>query len=449
MDSLNLWFKPKPYIHFSPKIVKSDIRWLQGSLSDKDWVAKHAFFPLIHKILYQRKFRRHPNKLIKRRIKSETKKRHIYYATHLDSHIYAYYASKLNELYKIELEKDAQLSSSIIAYRRIPKENSKGNKSNIEYALEVFKYIKDSKRDCMALTFDIKSFFDDLDHKKLKQAWCKLLGLKSLPKDHLNIYKSLTGFKYVEESDLLSKYNIKHRNDLRQLKTKSLGLNKDFREKIIDAGLIKSNSKFNLLGNIIGIPQGTPLSAFLSNLYLLEFDREVLSFLSNFDDSLYRRYSDDIVIVCNPLSRNEIENFIYDKIHKDYNLIIQPEKTECVSFTLLNNELISDKALNYLGFSFDGRATFLKPASLAGYYRTIKTYIKQASRRANKRKTGKNNAIFKKKIYKLGHLYKRNYFNYAKRASLVMDDEQRQIKGQVKNHWKIIHRELAKRNKNS
>ncbi|MCO5936613.1 reverse transcriptase domain-containing protein [Mucilaginibacter sp. RB4R14] len=447
MDLLNLWFKPKPYIHFSPKIIKSDIRWLQGSLRDSNWVAKHAFFPLIHKILYQRKFRRHSNKSIKRRIKLETKKRHIYYATHLDTHVYAYYANKLNELYITELEEDDQLSSSVIAYRRIAKENSKGNKSNIEFAHEVFKYIKDSKRDCMALTFDIKSFFDDLDHKKLKQAWCKLLGLKSLPEDHLNIYRSLTNFKYVEESDLLLKYNIKHRNDLRQLKTKSLGLNKDFRVKFVDQKLIKSNSKVNPSNKIIGIPQGTPLSAFLSNLYLLEFDREVLRFLSNFDASLYRRYSDDIVIICNPLSRDEIESFIYDKIHKDYNLIIQPEKTECVNFTLSNDELVSDKALNYLGFSFNGTTTFLKPASLAGYYRTIKTYIKQAARRANRRKAGKNDTIFKKKIYKLGHLYKRNYFNYAKRASLVMDDEQSQIRGQVKNHWKIIHKELAKRSK--
>jgi hypothetical protein len=170
-----------------------------------------------------------------------------------------------------------------------------------------------------------------------------------------------------------------------------------------------------------------------------------LKFLSSFKFSLYKRYSDDIVIVCDKSERINVERFIYSKIHTDYNLTIQENKTECVHFSKEDNFLKSDKNLNYLGFAFDGTSTFIKSSSLAGYYRTIKTYIKQASRRAAKRKPGKNNSIFRKKIYKLGHLYKRNYYNYAKRAAYLMDDEPNQIKGQVKNHWKIIHKEFSKR----
>ena len=45
-----------------------------------------------------------------------------------------------------------------------------------------------------------------------------------------------------------------------------------------------------------GIPQGTPISALLSNVYLLDFDSVMFAFVRALG-GLYLRYCDDIMIV--------------------------------------------------------------------------------------------------------------------------------------------------------
>ncbi|WP_431216292.1 reverse transcriptase domain-containing protein [Puia sp. P3] len=80
-------------------------------------------------------------------------------------------------------------------------------------------------------------------------------------------------------------------------------------------------------GKPVGIPQGLPISANLANLYLLEFDKEILKEIVNASGGFYRRYSDDILVICRPNQADYIESFIHSAITKS-EVKISKEKTE-------------------------------------------------------------------------------------------------------------------------
>ena len=97
----NEWFKPRGYPHISNKITHED-KWLLNYVKNPKKVAEHGFLPLIHKKLSQRRFkivgqnakgkpvRGHKKVLEDGSVKSNKKLRPIHYATHIDTHIYAY-----------------------------------------------------------------------------------------------------------------------------------------------------------------------------------------------------------------------------------------------------------------------------------------------------------------------------------------------------------------------
>jgi len=68
-----------------------------------------------------------------------------------------------------------------------------------------------------------------------------------------------------------------------------------FRQKIAGGDGSESLSEVNL--KTYGIPQGSPISDLLANVYLLEFDKSVRARVDALLGS-YFRYSDDILIVC-------------------------------------------------------------------------------------------------------------------------------------------------------
>ena len=70
------------YTHFDRRIsLESCFEYI----SSPQKVSHHGFYPFIHHILKSRK------------VKAEPKKRNIYYAAHMDSWIYRYYAYLINE----------------------------------------------------------------------------------------------------------------------------------------------------------------------------------------------------------------------------------------------------------------------------------------------------------------------------------------------------------------
>ena len=348
-----------------------------------------------------------------------------------------------------------------MAYRRIPLLDNSRCKSNIDFAFELFQDIQNCNGQIAVLALDISKFFDSLDHKKLKQAWAGLFGKKDLDKDHYNLFKNLTRFDYVEMKDILAEFGYKNP---RQLIQKDVAYfvkeGKDFQVRIKKKGYLKKNPfrRKNSDGTktMVGIPQGTPISPFLANLYLYEFDKNVLQLLKSYN-GIYRRYSDDIVIICPKSSYTQVENKVYELI-ADERLIIQPIKTQRSFFE--NGKLEKgQKPLTYLGFQFDGNKIRIKSGSVSKFFRKMKKAVKFRAYRASiaRKKILKgikvDATLHRKKLYtqfsflgagrKTGR--KRNFFSYAYFASRTMDSPD--ITKQLSKAWKVLHNEIHRQEK--
>lgn len=466
------WLKFKHYTHFTKKLSHKDISFIIGYVRNKEAVAKHKFYPLIHKKIRARRYKYNAitdekchvylNELGEK--KSNEKVRKIYYATHIDAMIYSYYANEiLGKKYEAILGQNQNLSESIVAYRRIKKEGEKRNKNNIDFAYDIFKDIDKrirTDKECVAVALDIKEFFDSLDHKLLKKAWLELVNHNDvhhdiLPKDHFAIFKSLTNFSYVNLKDVLKEYDISHAKELTRKNIDSFCTSyKELRERIVKKGYLKKHPFENKNEGVKkGIPQGTPISAFLANAYLLNFDKEVIQLVKQVG-GLYRRYSDDLVILCSKKDLNMIVTAVCDKIKNDYKLEIHKSKTQSSHFKLTKSGSVicssieenKPKPFQYLGFEYDGNRTLIKSASLAKYYRSMKRLVKTKARRAkidleknyHKRHLKQVGLINRGPIYKrFSHLgkrgRKRNYIIYANDASKIMKDEA--IRKQMQKSW--------------
>jgi hypothetical protein len=488
------WFKDRGYPHFSNKTPMSVREIVKHYVSNPIKVAKHSFLPLIFKEIKQRRYkasnfdgierRSHKKQNKKGKIISNTKVREILYATHIDAHVYSYYTQKIiTPKYESYLSKNQLLSDAITAYRRIETEDKVKFKNNVHFAKDVFNEIK-KRENCVALVLDIENFFPTLNHKKLKLAWAKILGNKSLPKDHFNLFKAVTRFSYVKLDDLKTKNN--HFDEKQLAKNKKNGKHTFFDtiQELLDSDIIiHKNQKKNEDRELMGIPQGLPISALLANMYMLGFDEAVINELTLKHNVFYRRYSDDIVVVCDEKKVNYVQNFINDEVKK-INLTISEEKTEKTLFKIHNNRLQSfkiekDKSsqenvpLNYLGFEFYGYQTLIKSKNLAQFYREMKQTVKRKHKRVEHLKETlllDEAPLFKRKIYRLysfkgvksrklpakrtdfingvaetkyfDRKFRGNYLRYAYSASDDLNAPE--IKRQLRNHWKILQKTIKK-----
>lgn len=208
------WFKDRGYPHFSNKTPRSKRIKIKHYVSDQNKVSRHSFLPLIFKEIKQRRYKesnfeneikRSHKKLKDGRIISNVKIRKILYATHIDAHIYSYYAQEiLTPKYEEYINKSPLLSGAITAYRQIRSDDNLKFKNNVHFAKDVFEEIR-RRENCVSLVLDIENFFPTLNHQMLKLAWAKILKKKTLPKDHFNVFKSATRFSYVKLNDLKTK----------------------------------------------------------------------------------------------------------------------------------------------------------------------------------------------------------------------------------------------------
>jgi hypothetical protein len=312
--------RQKNYLHFDHPMQPQKI---YDYVTDPKNIEKHAFHPFIHFELTSRKIKKDKSKIIKEKglkdryaiVKCDPKIRPIKYSSHIDGHIYAYYAALLTPNYE-KLIEEYDLSENILAFRKLP-----NSPNNIHFAKKVFDEIK-LRNDCVALCFDIKKFFDELDHKILKDAWLRVLNLNHLPKDHYQVYKSITKFSYVNKKDVYSILGLSINKNYRDLK--KLCSSNEFRNKIRKNKLIIKEGKTK------GIPQGSSISAFLSNIYMLDFDKNIKSYLSKHNASYYR-YCDDILIICDTDLGIRIA-FETEKRIRRLKVEIHPDKTKRVYF---------------------------------------------------------------------------------------------------------------------
>lgn len=473
------WYKTRGYIHLSNKIPASGKNNVRNYIQKRENISSHSFMPFLYKKLVTRRYKKNvinngafrshksidPNGFVS----SNQKVREIFYASHLDSHIYSYYSNVIiGEKYETYLKKNPELNNCITAYRRIESDCGNFFKNNIHFANEIFIEIK-KRKECVAIAFDIENFFPSLSHKILKKQWANILEKKSLPKDHYNIYKSITNFSYVRLNDFKTKnghFNEKRLSQLRH--TGKYSLIENIKELVNSDIVIRKNQK-KINNKIAGIPQGLPISALLANLYMLPFDEAITNQLVKPLDVFYRRYSDDIMIICSKDQETEVVSFILNQIQK-IELKISEEKTEKVYFSPGSS---NKKTLSYLGFEFDGKRIFLKSKNLAGFYREMKDSIQTRKKRIETKKLNgfeDQNAIYKRKIYRLYSYkgvksrqlpttriitetnkqvqkktyrkFRGNYIKYAYRASEEMGAPE--IKHQVRNHWKILQETLKK-----
>lgn len=472
------WMKTKGYLHLSPSLrINENWKIYQRKIQDPFFIEKYAFYPLMHSIIKERKFKKvnpekhlnkkertHNFKLDNFKFEKTAKRRPLHYATHFDALIYGYYASILNDLYEKELKKDIDLDSCVNAYRKIILEETGKGKSTIHFAKEVFDEIINrsyEQEEVGVLTFDIESFFSSLDHQLLEKKWSDLLNLEQLPSDHKNVFKSCTNFSYVLRNDLRvrsqksgkrSGFDEKKLAKIRREKgfKSFFESNADFRNTIKQGKLrIYKNSFYTKFGEEkiqAGIPQGLPISAVLANLYLLEFDKNILNFVVNAEGGFYRRYSDDIIIVANVDELGEIKNYVENLI-KVSNLKISSSKTESfvfrksvynqeqkkrlTSFKVVEGKERKDAPLIYLGFEFRGYNTCIKSTNIAKFYRRLISIVRRRSNRAvRNRNPNIPKVVFKNQIKKL-----------YKKPLRELDGEDGEIKQTFRNRTFLIKNE--------
>lgn len=151
------WFKLKRYPHIGLPLNSTDrYKWIENYVPNPEIVAKHSFLPFIHKTSQVKKFRKvysdkdgkiHESyKEGKKALrKVDEKKRELFYASHMDSLIFSYYAMLLSDCYETKLKSaEYNLDEVVNAYRSIPvnpKNEESSNKCNIDFANDVFKYV--------------------------------------------------------------------------------------------------------------------------------------------------------------------------------------------------------------------------------------------------------------------------------------------------------------------
>lgn len=468
-------FELKKYIHFDHPIDfskrKSEIQKL---FTIEGAIAKHNFLPLIKIITKTPRFKYQDDL---RKYDLETKERPISFASHLDTLIYGFYSFALNKKYQTYIRQEG-FSDCVLAYR-----TDLDGKCNIQFAKEVFEIIK-QKGPCTVLALDIKGYFDSIDHTKLKEKWSQILG-KRLPEDDYSIFRSLTKYSYVKQTSLLKHFdlNIKGKKVKKPVSYSVLLDGKSQSEKlnhVRDANLIVTNKTHRINGikkENFGIPQGSALSALLSNIYLVDFDKFMFE-LGQTMGFVYRRYCDDILIICNTPDAYSIQKTAIEKISQEYFLTIQDQKVEIIEFcknsknqirafnlrkiaaelpSQLNssNEQLYYKSLQYLGFEFTGQKILIRNSSISRYFRKMRARIVKSVGMAYGA-SGYSDRVFKEQIFhRYTHLGKRNFLHYAYQASQkfykvkkgVKDGlDSPAIKKQLSRHFDIIHRSLSTKN---
>jgi hypothetical protein len=409
----------RKYNHFDLWISYKKVK---KYITDPKNIKVHGFYPLIHFEIPKPKWKRERGKASI----NFDKKRHIFYASHIDSWIYRYYAYIFNEHYNQYLD-NKQLNEVAVAYRNNLKQN------NIDFANKAFSFIRhlqQDNNDLYVIIGDFTDFFDNLDHMYLKTNLKVVLNKERLGDDEFAVFKNVTRASYVELVDIIKWHKLKLNNKTRRLINK-----KTFNGgRILDINCLGKN-KVEIHSDKVdkGVAQGTPISAVLSNIYMIKFD-ERLSILADDNGGFYQRYSDDFIFIF-PSSSCSIEMILselkacVDAVHgltfkdeKRQIFKVSSEKIENITSEYskeINLDNHKSCLINYLGFSYDGQSVSVRGKTLSRYFSKM-----AISAHAISRKTEAMNSIdseykkiiplykvFNRFTYKGTKWYRRKYKN--------------------------------------
>ncbi len=487
-------FQLKTYPQFDPYFdFPTHKERLQTILSDPTFgrIKQYGFSPLL-KVL--QKTPRYRYQVGEDDYGLETKIRPILFASHFDTYIYGFYAYALNKYYQSYI-KSISIDEVVLAYR-----SDLDGKCNIQFSKETFEEVDnmiDLHGECSVITLDIKGYFDHIDHEILKQMWGKVIGKNKLPADQYKVFRSLTKYSYVNYKSFLKHFKINLRRYERKQKKKykyKKGYDKGYQslfdfipstlngstyndkmEILRKRNLITLNRKRDRTLSKNGIPQGSAMSAVLSNVYLIDFDKQIVE-KGKKEGFVYRRYCDDLMIICKKEDVNRLKNFLMDLINDEYKLTIQDKKTDVIDFKTsmtgklrsfkrqynettkmfdeLPNENKNFKNLQYLGFEYNGQNIYIRPSSLSRYFRKLKARVVKTVMMAYS-KNSKSDKIFKQQLYsRYTHFGKRNFLTYATNASkkyYINSKKERKdgmdspsIRRQIAAHMRILKQEIEK-----
>jgi hypothetical protein len=458
----------KRYPHFDPQFSIEDAVALA---TNPKAVVTHKFYPFI---LYTNRWTR----FAKRGEDGDVKKRPIRYASRGDAYIFAHYRYLLTQEYEAALAKHC-LNESVIAYRRIRSPDGTG-KCNIRFAQEAFERIGELGN-CCVVALDISSFFESLDHDLLKSIWCDLLNVEKLPEDHFKIFRTITRYAVVEKQTVyerLGYYGAKLNPKSGAITNgylvpynkmpKQLCTGRDFREKI--AGGDGSKSLISVHLKTHGIPQGSPISDLLANMYLFKFDCAVRKIIHGLGGS-YFRYSDDILLVA-PGGEKEgisLAAEIRGMIGKfGSKLVIKEKKSSVFAFMTKGNAqdfkvvqgTQGKNGIEYLGFRFDGKKIFIRDSTLSNLYRKVAGSSRYAAISLVKRYPGRDYAFlesrfdYEKLVQNFGRVkdfgelsddYRNwTFWTYARRAAKIFGPLGSPIHRQLRAFRENVRRRAAK-----
>lgn len=435
----------KKYAHFDRKI-SLDKAW--PYISNPDKVKHHGFYSFIH---YTQEFTKYSHGI------ATTKTRELCYSAHIDRYIFSYYGFLINQKYNDRVIKD-QINEVAIAYRNNLKRN------NIHFAKQAIDFIR-SLDSCYIILGDFKSFFDNLDHKYLKRMLCDLLEVDKLPEDYYAVFKNITKYSKWELTDILSHYKLKNcKKDISKLNDKEIIFSINEYRNLRKNDIKKVRARKN--EDPFGIPQGSAISAVLSNVYMLEADKKLNEFVK-VNKGLYMRYSDDIIIVF-PKKTEETFKDQYDTVMEILHSIkgVELEKNKTQVFEYDNTELHSCNELvmkdvpnglnqlHYLGFTFDGKEVIIRDKTTSKYYyrmyRKLKTIVKCKGITKNENHIS-NREVYEKYSIKGACLVrdtsnkkgKGNFISYVRRAQKIWGPNE-PIDRSTKRHMLKIRRQLDK-----
>ena len=401
----------KGYAHFDERVA---LKSIISRISQPSYIEHHAFKPFIHYSQIFEKFSKQERK---------EKIRELYYSSHQDRCIYQYYSHILDELYIKRVQSD-NISDVAIAYR------TDLHKNNIHFAKQAFDFIK-SQKQCIIMVGDFTNFFDNLQHQYLKYQLCNLLGCTTLPNDFYKVFRSITKFSYVNLVDILSYYKLEDTfANRRDLNSKDVIM--PIQELRKNKNLIHTNV------NAFGIPQGSAISAILSNIYMLDFDKSIHEYVK-LQNGLYLRYSDDSIFIFPIENKTEFlthYNFLMNSIKAIPNLELQKEKTKLYFYsnnslenidTLIGNESNGKNIIDYLGFSFNGKKVSIRDKTIGKFY--YRAYHKADTIAKWKWFTPKGNFVTGEKLYKTytikgAHEKPGNFLTYVKRSTRCFGKEE-------------------------
>lgn len=420
----NYHFDSKNYLHFDRKRVFNNKT--ATYVKNPRNITSHSFYPFIRYIKKTDKYyinleNEFEDIIDSRPVKS--KKRKIMYASHIDNFIYKQYGEELNKFYNEWVEKN-HIDENAIAYRS---RLGQRGKSNIDYAAEVINTIQDSGS-CYVIIGDFESYFDTLDHNLLKTNLCEVLNVSRLPDDWFKLFQSITQYSYYNKR-LINKH-CGSDNKLRQTKQYNyFKTPKDFRE-------FKNKYPIQINKSERGIPQGTAISAVLSNVYAINFDVDMKKLVSEYGGS-YRRYSDDFIfIIPTHCDQDRVTLKVFEKIVesidmlvKKYKLNLEINKTKKYRYLqreITNIEETNQEKMDYLGFLFDGKNVKMRGESPYKFYRNAYKLIKKAKKVQVQK--GLKKIPYRRKLYGLytdkGINQKPygNFITYAKNSQKIFDE---------------------------